>query len=142
MLKRNIKISFRVNQNECNRFKKRVKKSGLSQEAYLRQLIENLVPRESPPADYFAFMQELRAVGNNLNQIAQKAHALQEIDVTRYDEAVGEYRRLVRQITAALILPEKKAGFPRSHMLRGDKERPRSDEPFAARGESDKRREP
>ena len=131
MLKRNIKISFRVNHGECDRFKRRVKKSGLSQEAYLRQLIENLVPRESPPADYFDFMRELRAVGNNLNQIAQKAHAMQTVDAARYDEAVGEYRGLVRQITAALILPEKIEGAP----LRGDKERPRSDEPFAARGE-------
>ena len=108
MLTRNIKITFRLNRGECDRFKKRVKKSGLSQEAYLRQLIEGCVPRESPPADYFTFMRELRAVGNNLNQIAQKANALGLIDAAHYDEAVGEYRRLVREITAAVILPEKR----------------------------------
>ena len=108
MLKRNVQILFRLTREEAARFRKWVKKSGLSQEAYLRQLIEGCTPRESPPADYFTFMRELRAVGNNLNQIAQKANALGLIDAAHYDEAVGEYRRLVRKITAAVILPEKR----------------------------------
>ena len=108
MLKRNIKISVRLNRSECERFKKRVKKSGLSQEAYLRQLIENLVPRESPPADYHAFMRELRVLGEDFKQIAQKAHALNMVDAAHYDDALSEYRWLVREITAAVILPEKR----------------------------------
>ena len=108
MLNRNIKITFRLNRSECDRLKKRVKKSGLSQEAYLRQLIDGCIPRESPPADYFGFMQELRIIGHDFKQIAQKAQALQMIDAPHYEEALSEYRRLVRDITAAVILPEKR----------------------------------
>ena len=108
MRNRNIIINFRLNQKESDHLRKLVKKSGLSQEAYLRQLINGLVPRDLPPPDYFAMMRALYDVGAALGQIAQKARALGEIDAAHYDEAVGEYRRLVREITAAVILPEKR----------------------------------
>ena len=44
-------------------------------------------------------------MGNNLNQIAQKAHTLNVLDVQRYDETVKEYRKLVKLITEAVIIP-------------------------------------
>ena len=39
MRKRNIAILFRLNRKEAEALDKRVKKSGLNREAYLRQLI-------------------------------------------------------------------------------------------------------
>jgi hypothetical protein len=108
LLNRNIKITFRLNQKESTHLRKLVKKSGLSQEAYLRQLINGLVPRDLPPPDYFTMMQALYDVGAALGRITQKAHAFGEIDAAHYDEVVGEYRKLVRDITAAVILPEKR----------------------------------
>ena len=51
MRKRNIAILFRLNRKEAEALDKRVKKSGLSREAYLRQLINGLVPRNAPPTD-------------------------------------------------------------------------------------------
>jgi len=108
LLKRNIKITFRVNQKESDHLRKLVKKSGLSQEAYLRQLINGLVSRDLPPPDYFAMMRALYAVGDTLGKIAQKSHALGEIDAAHYDEAVQLFRQTVRDITTAVILPEKR----------------------------------
>ena len=80
-------------------------KSGLSQEVYLRHLINGVVPQDAPPPDYYHFMRELHGVGNNLNQIAQKAHVLGVIDERRYDEEMKKFDRLVRDITKAVILP-------------------------------------
>ena len=74
----------------------------------MRQLISGAVPKEAPPADYYAMMRELHKVGNNLNQIAQKAHVLNVVDVQRYDNEVREFKRVVKLITEAVILPEKK----------------------------------
>jgi len=108
LLKRNIKVTFRLDKKESDHLRKRVKKSGLSQEAYLRQLINGLVPRDKPPPDYFAMMRALYAVGETLGKIAQKAHALHMVDAERYDTAVGEFRWLVREITEAVILSEKR----------------------------------
>lgn len=65
------------------------------------------MPRDSPPADYYKMMRQLYHVGNALNQIAQKAHVLNVMDVQRYDKAVAEFEQAVRNITAAVILPEE-----------------------------------
>ena len=69
MLKRNIKITFRLNAKEQQQLKKNVKKTGLSQETYIRRLIEGYVPKELPPIDYHAMMRELNAIGLSLIHI-------------------------------------------------------------------------
>ena len=107
MRNRNIAILFRLNRKEAEALDKRVKKSGLSREAYLRQLINGLVPRNAPPPEYYSMMRELHQIGNNLNQIAQKAHVLNVIDVQRYDQEVRKFRQAVEQITEAVVLPER-----------------------------------
>ena len=84
-----------------------VQRSGLNREAYLRVLISGFVPREKPPLDFWAMKQELYYIGNNLNQIALKAHALGAIDARHYDEAVQEFREAVQTIQAAVLLPRQ-----------------------------------
>ena len=85
MTKREIEIKVRLNEKEAEHLNRQVEKCRLPREAYLRHLIAGVVPREAPPPEYFAFMRELHYVGNLLNQIAQKAHVLNVIDVKRYD---------------------------------------------------------
>ncbi|MDF1494559.1 plasmid mobilization protein [Caproiciproducens sp. CPB-2] len=107
MRKRNIQIITRLNKDEHQQFQKRVKKSGLSQEAYVRHLINGLVPTDAPPPDYYSMMRELHAIGTNLNQIAQKAHALGAIDTRRYDENADLLHKTVVEITNAVMLPRR-----------------------------------
>lgn len=104
---RNIEIKVRLNRKEAEALNKKVKKSRISREAYLRHLINGVVPQDAPPPEYFDFMRELHRVGNNLNQIAQKAHVLNVIDVQRYDREVRKFRQAVEQITEAVVLPER-----------------------------------
>lgn len=104
---RNIEIKVRLNRKEAEALNKKVKKSRISRETYLRHLINGVVPQDSPPPVYFDFMRELHRVGNNLNQIAQKAHVLNVIDAPRYDAAVREFEKVVREITEAVILPRQ-----------------------------------
>lgn len=106
MRKRNIPFLFRLNKQEAEAFRDRVKRSGLTQESYVRQVIRGKIPRDAPPPDYYAMMKELHKIGNNLNQIAQKAHVLNVIDVQRYDRDVKKFEEAVRLITEAVILPE------------------------------------
>ena len=105
MRKRNVHVQFWLDKKEAEAFNKKVNKSGLSQEVYLRHLINGVVPQDAPPPDYYHFMRELHGVGNNLNQIAQKAHVLGVIDERRYDEEMRKFDQLVRDITKAVILP-------------------------------------
>lgn len=106
MNKRTIEIKVRLNETEAAQLNERVRKSGLSREAYIRQLLSGYIPRDAPPPDYFAMMRELHGIGRNLNQIAQKAHVLRVMDVQRYDLQVRQLEAAIRQITAAVILPQ------------------------------------
>ena len=107
MRKRNIQIIVRLDKDEQQRLRKLVKKSGLSQEVYIRHLIDGVVPNDMPPPDYFSMMKELHGIGNNLNQIAQKAHILNVVDVQRYDENMRLFNQAVKTITNAVILPRR-----------------------------------
>ncbi len=141
MSKKNIEIKVRLNRKEAEALNKRVKKSRLSREAYLRHLIEGSVPREAPSPDYYTMMRELYRIGNNLNQIAQKAHTLNVMDVQRYDTAVRQFEAAVRKITEAVVSPQpmEKMGTPQSQKTLWGEEHPRSGKPSAAGGGSGKR---
>ena len=106
MSRRNIEIKVRLNRKEAEALNKRVKKSRLSREAYIRHLIEGSVPREAPPPDYFAMMRELYRIGNSLNQIAQKAHVLNVVDVQRCDASIRQLEAAIQNITEAVVLPQ------------------------------------
>ena len=75
MEKRNVEIKVRLNRKEADALNKRVRKSCLSREAYIRQILNGQIPREAPPPDYYAMMQQLYGIGNNLNQISTKINA-------------------------------------------------------------------
>ena len=48
-------------------------------------------------------MRQLYYCGNNLNQIAKKAHALGVIDAEKYDEAMKLFRESVMNINRAIV---------------------------------------
>ncbi|MBR1852460.1 MAG: plasmid mobilization relaxosome protein MobC [Lachnospiraceae bacterium] len=96
-----------MSDSEVARLDRLVKKSGLSRETYLRQIISGLQPRDLPSPDFRLMMRQIYHCGNALNQIARKAHALNVIDVQKYDEAYADYRRTVEKITDAVIAPER-----------------------------------
>ncbi len=107
MLKRNVKVTFRMDKAEYQTLQKCVKKTGYSQEGYIRSLIAGNIPREMPPLDYQAILGELRAIGSNMNQIAVRANAT---GFFLADEYAGNVKRLVATISTirdAVILPER-----------------------------------
>ena len=105
MKNRNYEIKVRLTQAEMVHLTRLVSASGLSRETYLRKLISGVVPREAPPPDFFAMMRELHYIGNNLNQIAMKAHALDAIDARRYDDGVQLFEKAVQKILSAVLDP-------------------------------------
>ena len=79
-------------------------------------MINSIFPQDAPPPAYFDFMRELHGIGNNLNQIAQKAHVLGVMDERRYEEETRKFDQLIRDITKAVILPK-----PMEEVLHGSK---------------------
>ena len=105
MKNRNYEIKVRLTQAEMVHLTRLVSASGLSREAYLRKLISGVVPREAPPPDFFAMVRELHYIGNNLNQVATKAHALNAIDAKHYDDGVLLFEEAVHKILSAVLDP-------------------------------------
>jgi len=103
MNNRNYEIKVRLTQAEMVHLTRLVSTSGLSREAYLRKLISGVVPREAPPPDFFSMVRELHYIGNNLNQIAMKAHALNVIDAKHYDDSVLLFEEAVQKILSAVL---------------------------------------
>ena len=94
-----------LNKAEARNLQEKAKRSHLSVAAYLRQLISGVVPKEAPPPDFFSMMRELHSIGNNLNQIAMKAHALTVIDAKHYDDSVLLFEEAVQKILSAVLDP-------------------------------------
>ncbi len=105
MRKRDNKIQFWLNLREVDLLDRKAKRCGLSRAALLRHLVTGFQPRELPPPDYFAMMRELHGIGRSLNQIAQKAHTLNVIDIQRYNEEVHKLETAILMITDAVISP-------------------------------------
>lgn len=106
MLKRNIKITFRLNAKEHQQLKKNVKKTGLSQETYIRTLLDGYAPKELPSPDYHSMMRELNAIGNSINQIAARANATGFFLAEEYAMYMQEFRRTALAIQRAVTQPE------------------------------------
>lgn len=91
MRKRSIKIMVRLNEMERKHLVAQVKKSGLSQEALIRSLLNGYAPKPLPQPEYYTMMRELHAIGNNLNQLAAKAHVTGHVEccVSLVNKAFG-----------------------------------------------------
>lgn len=107
MRKRSIRVQVWLNKEERTKLQTRAKKSGLSQETFIRTLINGYVPKELPSPDYYAMMRELHAIGGNLNQIAAKANATGHIDRTIFQYEANRLRKAVLDIQAAVTSPQK-----------------------------------
>lgn len=108
MERRTRKATVRLTEEELARLKEAARRAGWSQEAYLRALIGGIDPRPKPPPDYLAMTRELHAIGNNLNQIARKAHALGIVDAARYDAEARRLEAALREIVAAVKEPGRR----------------------------------
>jgi len=78
--------------------------SGFSMSAVVRRLVDGAEIREMPPADYHAMIGELRAIGNNLNQIAYIANATGRVDREAYLQEAARLREGILRIRQAVEL--------------------------------------
>ncbi len=92
---RKYRVQVRLDDNEYNSFRSKILKSGLSQEAYLRNIINNITPIEKPSKDLLQFIKELRQINNNINQIAMVANSTKHIDALQYQKNFKWIQRLI-----------------------------------------------
>lgn len=98
MARRNIKIDLRLNEQEMERLRRDVARSGWSREKYLRALIERSSIREMPSMDLISVLRNLQQINNNMNQVALIANAKGFVDTAAYWENVELLKETIHEL--------------------------------------------
>lgn len=92
MRKRNHRVEIYFNDDEYFSLCKKVKQSGLTREAFVRECIAGKKIFEAPPADYFELIRQVRLAGNNIDRVLVLAHTKGLLDVPSFKKAIDELR--------------------------------------------------
>lgn len=98
MARRNIKIDLRLNEQEMERLRRDVARSGWSREKYLRALIEHSSIWEMPSMDLISVLRNLQQINNNMNQVALIANAKGFVDTAAYWENVELLKETIHEL--------------------------------------------
>ena len=98
MARRNIKIDLRLNEQEMERLRRDVARSGWSREKYLRALIEHSSIREMPSMDLISVLRNLQQINNNINQVALIANAKGFLDTAAYWKNVELLKESIHEL--------------------------------------------
>jgi hypothetical protein len=103
MIHRTCEIKVRLSKDELQALDKKVRKTGMSREGYVRTLISGKIPVEIPPAPYYDLLREVRALGNTMNQIAYRANSQNLINATYYRKNADTVISLCDRLTAVCL---------------------------------------
>ena len=102
MRKREHFIGLWLDDTEYRHLLKQCALSGLNASAPIRHSIMGMNIQPKPPDTYAALLQELSAIGNNVNQIAYWANATKGISKTELAEAAALIRQTWRLVKETL----------------------------------------
>ena len=103
----NVKKQFWCSREIARELSRKATITGLSESEVIRLLISNFEPREKPSQEFYESLKDLRAIGNNLNQIARKANALDIIDKQFYQREVNKLNEFILEFKKEFLLPKK-----------------------------------
>lgn len=100
-----IKKQFWLSPEENAELKRKAMLAGISESAVIRLLLLGYEPREKPDERFYEAMRNLSAIGNNINQLAVKAHTLGFVDVPMLKEEALRWHRFQADIEAVFLRP-------------------------------------
>ena len=107
MSKRNIEKHILMNKAEAQDLQKKAKRACLSEGGLIRLLLRGYEPREKPDERFYDVMRELSAIGNNINQLAAKANALNFVDAPMLKEEARRWHEFQIAVRKKYLLPRK-----------------------------------
>lgn len=94
--KRIHRVQVRLSDDEYDYFLYNLERTGMSKEAYLRKLLADKIPKTREIGQYEQdVLAQLSAIGNNLNQIARRAHTMQIINAEKYFDTVKRFEAIM-----------------------------------------------
>lgn len=103
---RTHEIHLRLDDKEYKTLKRNSAKCNLTQQSYIRKIIKNVVPRESPSADFWTLYRELQHTTKELREIGWVAKKSGTIDWSTYWELNKRIKRELHKILSAVIFPD------------------------------------
>ena len=94
--------------DEYFELKNKSDKVGLNMSDYMRSLISGHEPKEKPPKDFYEAIKQIRAVGNNINQLTRLANATGIVDELSCKKQFDNLNQLVLDIKKQYLLPDKR----------------------------------
>lgn len=98
MSERATAVLVRLSQKEKAYLKKQAALSGLKMEPFIRKLIMGAEIRPRPPDEYLKLIQEINAIGNNINQIAHIANAERTISNDKINYTVSLVDEIMEKV--------------------------------------------
>ena len=106
-MNKRIKKQFWLSPNEVKELKHKAELVGISETAVIRLLIRGFEPREKPDRDFYESMRQLSNIGNNINQLAAKAHSLGFIDAPMLKNEALRWHRFQADVEAPFLRPQQ-----------------------------------
>ena len=107
MRKRTFRARVWLSETENKTLKMNVQKSGLSQEAFLRKVLNGYQVKEFPPLEFRELIRQICSIGNSLNQVAAKANSLHMLDAEKYHQNYRQLLNILLSIQKKCEEPEK-----------------------------------
>lgn len=96
-------IKAYLDDSEYEKFIRIAKCSKRSNSQLVRDMLEKAIFVEYPPAKYDDILHELRRIGINLNQLAEKAHAFGFIDSNEYRKNTNRLWKVVADFASIYV---------------------------------------
>lgn len=94
---RQHRVQVRLSDEEYDFFRRNLELTGLTAEAYLRQLINGRTPKVKEFTKLEKdIASQLYAIGNNLNQISRRANSMGIINVDLFTKSVNEFESIMK----------------------------------------------
>ena len=106
MRKRNCRVVVYFSKDELDALTKKVRKSHLSREGFIRAALADKEIKDGPTADVPVLIQEVRRVGSNLNQILKQANSIGLLDVPQLRKDVAALRTVEKLIVDSYTMPD------------------------------------
>jgi len=102
-----IRKQLRLTEEEASLLLKKSSQAGMKEGPFLRSLLESSVIKEKPDDRFYEVMKQMRLIGNNLNQIAAKANALNFVDVPYYKEEAKKWNQFMLDVKKEFLINDK-----------------------------------
>ena len=97
-VKRSHEIKVRLSDEELQTLNASARECRLSRESYIRMRLKGYIPKPTPSFELIKTLNELRYIGNNINQIAKAANTCGTVDDKTISVMKADHERVLKKV--------------------------------------------